>query len=40
MAVLPKAASLVTGDVLVADSSDAEQGRKECDMGALLKPGQ
>lgn len=30
MAIFPKAAYLVTGDVLVAESSDIEQGRKEC----------
>lgn len=30
MAIFPKAAYLVTGNVLVAESSDIEQGRKEC----------
>lgn len=30
MAIFPKAAYLVTGNVLVVDSSDIGQGRKEC----------
>lgn len=38
MAILSKAASLVTGNVLVADSSDTEQGREECCVETLLKP--